>query len=77
MLLSGCNPFPPLTNNPRKKDDETKKVIVQNNPDMSHVETSKLSHEFIKCALISNPKERYSAEKLLNHPWMKEMSEIN
>ena len=74
MLLTGRNPFPGANK------DEIKRQICQKHLDFTKDYWTCLSRDaidFVKNCLKRIPKDRFSAQKLLDHPWMVKMSEPN
>ena len=74
MLVSGKNPFP------GKSKEDIKRMIIYSKIDLDkpQFETcSKNVKDFIMKALDKNQKSRWSAEKLLQHPWIVENQKLN
>lgn len=74
MLISGKNPFP-------GKDKEAVKNLIINHPiNMDKPQFQKVSKsvkDFIQKALQKDVDKRWSAAQLLDHPWIKHMSQAN
>ena len=74
MLISGRNPFP------GKSKKDVKQQILFKNIDLNKPyfsNASKNVKDFILKALNRNIDARWSAEQLLQHPWIVEMSKLN
>lgn len=74
MLVSGKNPFP------GKTKQDVKKQILHMEIDLNKPYFAKASKEvkdFIMRALDKNQSSRWSAEKLLKHPWILSNQKLN
>ena len=73
MLLTGRNPFPGKDKNTIRKLIKTKQLDFTKDY-FSNISSQAI--DFIKKTLDRNPETRWSAQKLLNHPWILEMDKL-